>query len=128
MKRPKKLGLDYKNEMVKPVFVDKRGSIFDFVEEKVGHIGMVTFNKGVTRGNHYHKKSYQYSYVIEGKLKLVLSDLKGNKKEMILTPGMLTTIPPRIIHTYTSMTKARLLDISTMSRTDDGYEDDTVRV
>jgi len=119
----------FKNIVVSPVFTDTRGSIFDFVEEKVGHIGMVTFNKGVTRGNHYHKKSVQYSYVLEGKIKLIVSDVNGkNRKEIMLTEGMLTTIPVGIVHTYTALTKAKMLDITTLSRNDNGYEKDTVRM
>jgi dTDP-4-dehydrorhamnose 3,5-epimerase len=121
--------VEFKNEKVLPVHTDKRGSIFDFVEEKVGHVGMVTFAKGVTRGNHYHKKSVQYSYIIEGKIKLVISDIDGsNKKEVMLTEGMLTTIPVKKVHTYTAITKAKMLDITTASRNDNGYEKDTIRI
>lgn len=117
------------NRVVKPVFSDARGDIFDIVEEKVGHIGMVTFKKGAVRGNHYHKESTQYSYVLEGELTLVLSDPDGsNPQEVHLVPDMLSVIPPLTVHTYTALTDARMLDITTLSRTDDGYEMDTVKL
>ncbi len=120
--------VSFQNTKLIPVFTDKRGSIFDLVEEKVGHIGIITFNKGVTRANHYHKKSIQYSYVLEGKLKLTISDIDGsNKKVVTLTPGMLTTIPAKTIHIYTAITKAKIIDITTMSRKDNGYEKDTIK-
>lgn len=128
-KKNKNQNKGFKNELIAPIFTDKRGSIFDFVEDKVGHIGMVTFNKGAERGNHYHKKSVQYSYILEGKLILTTSDIKGNgKKETLLMPGMLSTIPPKTVHTYKAITKARMIDITTMSRTDNGYEKDTIRI
>ncbi len=127
MKKIKKVS--FQNIKITPVFTDTRGSIFDVLEEKVGHIGIITFNKGVTRANHYHKKSIQYSYVLEGKLKLTVSGVDGsNRKVVTLTPGMMTTIPAKTIHTYTALMKSKIIDITTLSRNDNGYEKDTVRV
>jgi len=119
----------FQNKKVTPAFKDKRGSITDLVEERVGHIGIITFNKGVTRANHYHKKSVQYSYVLEGKLKLTISDIDGSHKKVVtITPGILSVIPPRTVHIYTAITKAAIIDMTTLSRTDNGYEKDTVRM
>ena len=115
---------------IKPVFSDKRGHIFDILESKVEHIGMVTFSKkGLERGRHYHNKSVQYSYVLSGKVKLVTSDLKGGEKqEFILEKSTFAVIPPKTIHTYQSLGKAEMLDMTTVSRKHKGYEKDTVRV
>ncbi len=115
---------------IRPAHKDKRGEIFDILEGDVRHTGMVTFSgKGIVRGNHYHKKSTQYTYVLSGRIKLVVSPIKGGKKsEFLLKPGSFAKIPPRIIHTYKSLTKAALLDMTTESRKKSGYEQDTVRV
>src|SRR3989338_11125239 len=116
------------NTISKPVFTDARGGIFDLVEDKIGHIGMVTFKKGAVRGNHYHKKSTQYSYVISGRLRLTVSNIDGsNRRTYVLKEGTVSRIPPRIIHTYQALTAAKLLDMTSLSRTDNGYEHDTVR-
>lgn len=115
---------------IKPVFKDERGEIFDILESRVDHVGIVTFKKsGVKRGNHYHKKSIQYSYVLDGKIKLITADLDGkNRKEIILTSGSFTSIPPKVVHLYVSMTSAKMIDLTTVSRKKDGYEKDTHRV
>lgn len=119
----------FANHKLKPVFRDHRGEIFDIVEDVVGHVGMVTFNKGVTRGNHYHKRSTQYSYVLDGKIKLTVSDPDGKRpREFILSPGAFTQIPPRTVHTYTALTPARMLDVTTVTRIKDGYEKDTYKI
>lgn len=118
-----------KNHIVKPVFTDARGKILDILEEPVNHIGMVTFRKDSVRGNHYHKKSIQYSYVLSGQIKLIVSNPRGKyKKEFILKPGALTVIPPQIVHTYKALTKAEMLDMTTLSRKNKGYQKDTIRV
>jgi len=119
----------FKNSVPKPAFRDARGEIFDLIEEKVGHIGLITFVRGAVRANHYHIRSVQYSYVLEGKIKLMVSHIDGtHKKEYVLGPGTLSLIPPKMVHKYTALTKAKMLDITTLSRNDNGYEKDTVRV
>lgn len=119
----------FQNYKIKSAFSDKRGDIFDIIEEPISHVGLITFKKGAVRGNHYHKKSTQYTYILKGKIKFTASDIYGkHKKEFILEAGMLTRIPPKIIHTYKALTPAVMLDMTTMNRKDKGYEKDTVRV
>ena len=125
---PKKKGR-FSNKKVKPAFVDKRGEIYDLLEEPVNHIGLITFKKGAVRANHYHKKSIQYSYVLKGRIKLTISDVDGkNKKTHIIREGDVTTIPTHTVHTYEALTNATILDMTTLHRKGSGYEDDTFRV
>lgn len=119
----------FSNKKIKSAFIDKRGKILDILEEPIGHVGHITFTKGAVRANHYHKKSVQYSYVLEGKIELTISDTKGkNKRKYILTPGTLTTIPTYTVHTYKALTKAAILDMTTYDRKGEAYENDTFRI
>ena len=57
---------------IKPAFIDKRGVITDLIEnEKINAITHITIKKGSVRGNHFHKKTWQWNYVIRGKMKLI---------------------------------------------------------
>ncbi|MBI2108836.1 MAG: cupin domain-containing protein [Parcubacteria group bacterium] len=117
------------NYMIKPAFTDARGHIFDIVEEPLSHVGLITFKKGAVRGNHYHKKSIQYTYILKGKIIFVVSDKNGkNKKKFILKEGMFSRIPSNIVHAYKALSPAAMLDMTTLARGVKGYEDDTVRV
>lgn len=117
------------NQKIAPVFSDERGDIFDLVEEKVGHVGFITFKKGAVRANHYHIQSVQFSYIVSGTIMLRTSATDGSDvREYELTEGTLTRIPPMLVHTYTAQTDATMLDMTTLSRNDDGYEKDTVRI
>lgn len=113
-----------------PAFSDSRGLIYDILESKVEHIGMVTFDKkGVVRGNHYHKKSIQYTLLLEGKIKLSVCKKNSNEiKTYILNKGDFTKIPANVVHTYESLKKSVILDMTTLSRKANGYEEDTVRI
>jgi quercetin dioxygenase-like cupin family protein len=113
-----------------PAFVDDRGQIFDLFEEPVHHVGLITFTKGAVRAKHYHKQSVQYTYVLEGTIELIVYPNGQPEKQevMEMAPGAIVSIDPGIVHTYRAKTDARILDLTTLSRADNGYEDDVVRV
>lgn len=113
-----------------PAFTDARGSIFDIVEKQISHVGLITSTVGAVRGNHYHKTSTQFSYIVKGKFKFITSDIDGsNRVETILEEGDYSEIPPGVVHTYVALTDgAVFLDMTTLARGEKGYEDDTVRV
>lgn len=107
---------------------DDRGSIFDLVEDQIGHVGLITFKAGAMRANHYHKISIQYSYILKGEIELTTARIDGSDKKVErLVEGTLTRIPAKIVHAYKALSDAEILDMTTLSRSDNGYEEDTVR-
>lgn len=120
-----------RGEKLKPVFEDKRGKIFDIVEDPVSHIGFITFTKGALRGNHYHKTSTQYTFVLSGKIELYTKDARKKDAAITktsMTPGFLAIIPPFTIHTYRAVMPSSMIDCTTATRIKKGYEEDTVRI
>lgn len=120
-------------ERVEPAFEDERGKIYDIVDrENIRHIGLITFTKGSVRGGHYHKEAKQITYVVSGRIELMLRDSKdaGQKKEqtIIMEAGDMVTIPPMIIHSLKSIGDATILVLTDKQRSDNGYENDTHRV
>lgn len=114
---------------LEPAFSDDRGSITDILDENVGHVGLITFTKGATRANHYHKVSVQYDYILSGKIRLVVCKPDGSAREdHVLVAGMATEVPPGIVHAYIAEEDSSMIDITTLSRADNGYEQDTIRV
>ena len=117
-------------QKIKPVHVDKRGLIIDILEGvPVKHVGLVTFEKGVIRGNHYHKKQTQYTYLLEGEIKLVTRKVSGGKTITKITkPGDFISIPPNFIHTYMAIKKSKIIVLTDFSRDYKSYEEDTFKV
>jgi dTDP-4-dehydrorhamnose 3,5-epimerase-like enzyme len=116
---------------VSPVFEDERGSVYDVVEKNVGHVGMITSKKGTVRGNHYHKESTQYTFVISGKVRYTEKDLRqssSKRRTFLLSPNDLIETPPHVAHVFRFLEDSVIIDLTTKSRNDDGYEDDTVRL
>lgn len=102
----------------------KKGKLVEFLSAKdvrrhagkFGHLFFVTFdNKRAIRGNHYHKKHHEYYIALSGKIKVILKDLKSNKKKTIILDSKNNSykrlrIGPNIAHLAHSLTpKATLL-------------------
>jgi len=122
-------------KILKNNFKDKRGSIIDiFVKKPKDHCSLVTFNKGAIRGNHFHKKSVQYSFVVSGKLALLSArvnkkgDIIGKIKKEILRKNSFVTHKPFHAHAFKSITKANLLAFADGKRGGRDYEKDTFRL
>jgi len=115
---------------IEPSHVDKRGTIVDILEKvPIKHVGFITFKKGAIRANHYHKKQTQYTYVLEGEIKLVTKHFQGGKKSIRITgPGDLVSIPSGFIHTYLATKKSSIIVLTNYPRGVKSFEEDTFRI
>ena len=109
---------------------DDRGEIIDiFTHEPKDHCTIVTFKKNAVRGNHYHKKTIQWNYVLSGKLKLI-SQFKGKKKKSILMKkGDLVFTEPWESHALVGVSnECEFLVFTKGPRGGKEYESDTYRL
>lgn len=117
---------------IKPAFVDKRGSIWDFItNEKINHIGMLVSKKGSIRGKHYHKKQKQYTLVLNGKIRVVTKNiLKKNAKlkKFDLKKMEMILLPPFHYHSLEALEDSTCLIFTSKSRSGSRYENDTLRI
>ena len=116
-------------------FSDRRGYIRDlFQNSPKDHCSIVTFNKGAVRGNHYHKKSTQYSYLLSGKLTLRYSkvdkngNIKGKINKKIIGPNILITHKPYEAHAFIANKKSLMIAFADGLRGGKDYEKDTYRL
>ncbi len=115
-------------------FSDKRGKLIVFLREselyskkkKFGQIYFVTFKKkGVVRGNHYHKKWHEWFGIVEGKVKVVVEDVRTKKRKQITLSAekdkyVRIETGPYIAHAIQSLSKNASLLSYADSEWDDG--------
>ena len=109
---------------------DDRGSIVDiFYNDNIQHVAYIKSNKGALRGNHYHKKTIQWNYVLSGKLKLI-SQFKGKKKKsIIMKKGDLVFTEPWESHALVGVSDdCEFLVFTKGPRGGKEYESDTYRL
>ena len=111
-------------------FKDKRGTITDiFIDDPKDHVTVIFSKKNAVRGNHYHKKSIQYVFVISGQL-TILSQKVGQKKifKHVLSPGDIMRHDPYEIHTLIADKDTIFLAFADGTRGGKDYESDTYRI
>ena len=121
---------------IKKNYLDKRGYIQDiFVKSPKDHCSIVTFNKNALRGNHYHKKTTQYTFILSGilifyyckiskKTGLIISKIK----KKLIKKNTLIIHPPYEFHSFLAKKKTVALAFACGKRGGEFYEHDTVRV
>ena len=126
-----------KVKKIKKFFSDNRGEIIDiFTHEPKDHCTIVTFTKNAIRGNHYHKKSVQSAYVLNGRFKIysliVKKESKINLKNSKLKKvkkGDYITHEKFEAHAYKCISRFGTLLVFTKGiRGGQYYEDDTFRL
>ena len=75
-------------------FKDKRGSITDiFYKKNINHVAIIKSKKGALRGNHYHKKTIQYTFVLDGRIKYFYKNKSAKKvSQLVLKKGDLVKV------------------------------------
>ena len=59
---------------------DDRGIIIDLLQKNINFITYITIKKGKIRGNHFHKKTVQWNYILNGKVTLFYKKKYNSKK------------------------------------------------
>ena len=111
------------------VFSDERGKIIDLVEnESINAITIVTFNKGEVRGNHYHKKTIQWNYLLSGRIKLKCQISGKDAVEVIMNKGDFVVTLANERHALLGFEYSELLVLTKGPRSGREYETDTFRL
>jgi dTDP-4-dehydrorhamnose 3,5-epimerase len=108
---------------------DKRGHIVDFLEkENINAVTFILSLKGSVRGNHFHKKTFQWNYILKGKLKLFYQRKNSKIKKIVLNKGDFFLISPNESHAFKALTKSEMLVFTKGPRGGKEYENDTYRL
>jgi len=111
-------------------FEDARGSIRDiFVNSPKDTCTIIVSKKGAVRGNHYHKVSTQYTYIVSGQLTMLSQKVGETEIEKhIMHEGDLMTHEPNEAHTLIADEDTVFLAFADGLRGGENYEKDTFRL
>ena len=110
-------------------FKDARGTIRDILDDvPVNAVTIITSKKGVSRGNHHHKKTTQYTYIVSGRVRYLSRKGAGKVRSAVLSAGGLAISPPGEAHTVVALADTVFLSISKGPRHGLNYEADTYRL
>jgi|TARA_Y100000591_G_scaffold188377_1_gene162858 quercetin dioxygenase-like cupin family protein len=110
-------------------FKDKRGIIVDLIEKtQINAITYITQKKNTVRGNHFHKKTIQWNYILSGKVILVTKKGKGKKIKKIMKKGDLILTEKNEKHAIKALVNSEMLVFTKGPRGGKEYESDTYKL
>ena len=110
-------------------FSDNRGFIIDLLEKKnINAITFITQKKGKIRGNHFHKKTIQWNYLIKGKLELLTRKNKQKIIRTLIKEGELVETSKNESHAIKALKNSEFLVFTQGPRGGKEYENDTFRL
>ena len=118
-------------KIVRPrsAFKDVRGAIVDILDGvPVECVTLLTSKRGAIRGNHYHRKTTQYLYVLEGRLRAYAQDPGKRVHARVVRAGDLIVTPPGERHAFEALADSVLLACAHGPRSGKSYESDTYRL
>jgi quercetin dioxygenase-like cupin family protein len=110
-------------------YSDARGDITDILRnDAVEYATLITSKRGAVRANHYHEHTFQYVYLLEGRMRIV-SQMPGEpQEEVVLEKGDLIVNRPLERHAFEAIDDCRMLVLTRGPRGGEDYEKDTFRL
>jgi uncharacterized RmlC-like cupin family protein len=108
-------------------FADSRGTIVNIADGRLGDVAVITSNSNSVRANHTHENDWHLSYLVEGEIKYFWEE-DGKQNSIIIQPGQLFYTPPKVPHKMLFSKKSLFIAVAALSRTQENYENDTIRL
>lgn len=110
-------------------YEDARGSIADILEDEIiEHVTLITTAAGAVRGNHYHRETHQWVYIVAGALQYLTRDEGGRLEQGTVRAGDMLYTGPMDAHAMTALEDTTMLVMTRGPRGGREYESDTFRL
>ena len=110
-------------------FEDERGYIQDILQdEDLQHATVIQSVAGAVRGNHYHRETWQWLFVISGSIRYVVGLPDGTREAGVLGPNDLLLTAPLESHALETLEPTLFVVLTRGPRGGDRYESDTFRL
>lgn len=106
---------------------DDRGVIQDLLG-KVDGVTEIFTRAGAVRGNHVHKETVQWTYVVSGRLFAAAQETPGVASGRVLEAGDLLEEPAGVPHAWKALEDTTVLVFTQGPRSGEAYETDTRRL
>ena len=113
-----------------PAFADDRGQITDLLTKTpLDAVTLIHSTAGAIRGNHYHKDTEQWLYVVRGQLEIAWQEHHREVKSgSYLYAGQMMHSPPGEAHAVKALTDAVFIVMTRGPRNGADYESDPFRL
>lgn len=109
-------------------YEDERGVIQDLLGQ-VDAVTEITTKAGAVRGNHVHKLTTQWTYIVSGKMVFTSASIDGyGRVSSVHLPGEMIIEQAGIPHAWKALEDTTVLVFTRGPRSGEAYETDTTRL
>jgi len=92
---------------------DSRGTFIGITQnQKWAEVNFIETGRNQVRGNHYHKNTLELFFIISGRIKVNIFDIRKRKKEeFIANKGDIFIVEPFEVHTFETLTDATWINM-----------------
>jgi uncharacterized RmlC-like cupin family protein len=114
---------------VEKAFEDARGSITDILEdETIEHVSILTTAANSVRGNHLHRETHQWLYIVSGALRYATQHGDAPVETGIVRAGDVLKTGPMEAHAIEALEDTTMVVMTRGPRGGREYESDTYRL
>jgi dTDP-4-dehydrorhamnose 3,5-epimerase-like enzyme len=114
---------------IEKAFEDARGSIADILEdEPIEHVSILTTVAGSVRGNHLHRETYQWLYIVSGALGYATQGGDAAVERGVVRAGDVLMTGPMEAHAIEALEDTTMVVLTRGPRGGREYESDTYRL
>ncbi|MCC7357354.1 cupin domain-containing protein [Candidatus Uhrbacteria bacterium] len=111
----------------KVIFHDGRGDIRDVISDTpISTITHMTCEPGSVRGNHWHKATTHYDYILKGSFELYIKTSDGRTEKTIIKAGDVVFSPPGEARAFKALEYSEFLSCTygpSRNNSEDFYKD-----
>ena len=109
-------------------FEDERGVIQDLLTEPLDSVTEIFTKAGAVRGNHTHNETTQWTYIVEGSMRVMSRRPDGTVETGERGFGDLICDKPGVAHAWEALEDTTVLVFTQGPRSGANYEDDVQRL
>lgn len=102
---------------------DDRGTITDLIDARVDAVTRIFTKAGAVRGNHFHKLTLQWAYIVTGRMLITTGE-----QEVIVGPGEMVLNDLGEPHAWRALEDTDCIVCARGPRAGQNYESDTFRL
>lgn len=113
-------------------YQDKRGSLSEntrsAIFDSTKHFFISRSKPDVIRGNHYHLRKSEWFYVVQGKCRIYVKDIKTGEKEAMTVndqQDLMVNIRPKTAHAFKNVGSKELILLALVNEVHDQSDPDT---
>ena len=106
-------------KLLQPEFehADSRRTLRQILTANIAQVNTYQVTKGAILGNHFHKETREFFYIMKGTFLVILRKLTGESTSQVVNKGTFFVVEPNNVHLVEALTNGEIMTMLTRAYT-----------